>query len=131
MKPVWGGVFAVCILLLMSGVAVSDECPRPEVQPMSRSVQTGAPATNFYYSASGTFLEADGEEGFLVLDVGSEGAIQFPLDGGFKMSADKRTRLHGIKNLSLTDFHRGDRVQVKFSSFDGRVVRLKLQRPKK
>jgi hypothetical protein len=47
------------------------------------------------------------------------------------MSADKRTRLHGIQDLDLTDFQRGDRVQVKFSSFDGRVVRLKLKKPNK
>jgi hypothetical protein len=131
MKLAWGSLFAVCILLLSSGVALSDECPRPEAQPMSRSVQTGAPATNFYYSASGTLLEADGEEGFLILDLGSQGDVRFPLDGGFKLSADKRTRLHGVKGLRLADFQRGDRVQVKFSSYDGRVVRLKLQRPKK
>jgi len=47
------------------------------------------------------------------------------------MSADKRTRLHGIKGLDLTDFQRGDPVQVKFSSWDGRVVRLKLKQLKK
>jgi hypothetical protein len=132
MKSAWGVVFCVCVLALASGVAANDECLGDKPQPLNRIGHAGGPATaNFYYSVTGTLLEADGKEGFLVLDLGSPGAVRFPLDAGFKMSADKRTRLHGIKELSLTDFQRGDPVHVKFSSWDGRIVRLKLKKPKR
>ncbi len=132
MKSAWGATVCVCVLVLASGVAVSDECPRNEVQSQSPVGPVGgAPSADFYYSAAGTLVEADGNEGFLVLDIESQGPVRFPLDAGFKMSADKRTRLHGIKGLDLTDFQRGDRVQVKFNNWDGRVVRLQLKRPKK
>lgn len=112
---------------------MGGECPKEEAaQSLNRVGHAGGPATaNFYYSAAGTFMEADGQEGFLVLDLGAQGPVRFPLDGGFKMSADKRTRLHGIKKLDLTDFQRGDRVKVKFSSWDGRVVRLTMKPPKR
>ena len=133
MKSAWGAIVCVSVLAAASGVAMGAECPKEEAaQSLNRVGHAGGPATvDFYYSAQGTFMEADGLEGFLVLDLGSEGPVRFPLDGGFKMSADKRTRLHGIKDLNLTDFQRGDRVQVKFSSWDGRVVRLKLRQLKK
>jgi hypothetical protein len=130
MKSVWGAVF--CVFVVASGVsAQSDSCVGVEgAQPLNRVGHAGGPSSvDFYYQASGSFVEADAGEGFLVIDLGTEGPIRFPLDGGFKMSADKRTRLHGIKGLRLGDFQRGDRVQVKFSSFDGRAVRLKLKRP--
>jgi hypothetical protein len=132
MKLVWESVVCVSILVLGSGVALSDDCPRPGPPSQSRIGHVGAgSSTNFYFNAAGTFVEADGSEGFLVLDLGSQGEVRFPLDAGFRMSADKRTRLHGIQDLDLTDLQRGDRVQVKFSSFDGRVVRLKLKKPNK
>jgi len=132
MKSARGSVVCVCILMLASRVAVSDECTRPEDRPRSGFGIASAPtATTFYYSAAGTLLEADSEEGSLLLDLGSQGEVQFPLDAGLKMSADKRTRLHGIKSLNRTDFQRGDRVFVRLDSRAGRVIRLKLKRPKK
>jgi len=127
MKLPWGVALGV---LAMASVATAggQGCQGEGNQPLNR-IGLGSTPTSFYYNASGTFLQADGLEGFVVLDLGSEGPVRFPLDAGFRMSADKRTRLHGIKDLELADFQRGDRVQLKFSSFDGRAVRLKLKPP--
>ena len=127
MKLRWGVALGV---LAMASVATAGDrgCQGEGNQPLNR-IGTGSTSTSFYYQASGTLLQADGMEGFVILDLGSEGPVRFPLDAGFRLSADKRTRLHGIKDLELADFQRGDRVQVKFSSWDGRAVRLKLKPP--
>ena len=127
MKLRWG--VALGVLAMASVATASDQgCQGGGNRPVNR-IGTGSAWTNFYYQASGTLLQADGMEGFVVLDLGSEGPVRFPLEAGFRLSADKRTRLHGIKDLELADFQRGDRVQVKFSSLDGRAVRLKLKPP--
>jgi hypothetical protein len=134
MKSVVGLVF--CIVLGASGASAqsSDRCVGVEgAKPLNMVGHAGRSSSSqaFYLNASGSFVEADAGEGFLVIELGTQGPIRFPLDGGFKMSADKRTRLHGIKDLSLADLQRGDPVQVKFSTWDGRVVRLKLKKPRK
>ena len=85
-------------------------------------------ATPFYYQTEGTWIGADAEEGFVVIELGGEGPIQFPLDSGYRLQAEKRTRLSGVKDPGLGDLQRGDRVSVRFRSFDGGVVRLKLLR---
>jgi hypothetical protein len=131
MKSAWSVLFGLGVMAVASGAAAQDQClERPKALNMV-SHAGRASTSDFYYSAAGTLLEADGQEGVLVLDLESHGAVRFPLDGEFKMSADKRTRLHGVKDISLDDFQRGDRVQVKFSTFDGKVVRLKLKKPPK
>lgn len=120
------------LVLLASAVSAQEAACTNAYTPLNQlGSGLGAGVGSFYYQAEGALLSSDGAEGFLVLDLESHGAVRFPLDGGFKMSADKRTRLHGIKDINLTDFQRGDRVQVKFSSFDGRVVKLKLKKLKK
>ena len=131
MKAVGGLV--VCVVLVSAGVsAQSDRCVGVEGDKPLNLVGRGGgvPSASFYYQASGSFVEANPVEGFVVVHLGAQGPIRFPLDGDFKMSADKRTRLHGIKDVGLQDFQRGDPVQVKFSTWDGRAVRLKLKRPK-
>ena len=135
MKSMMGLV--VCIVLGASGASgqSSDRCVGVEgAKPLNMVGHAGggsSSSSTFYLNAAGSFVEADAGEGFLVIDLGTQGPIRFPLDGKFKMSADKRTRLHGIKDLSLADLQRGDPVQVKFSTWDGRVVRLKLKKPRK
>ena len=131
MKTVGGLV--VCVVLVSAGVsAQSDRCVGVEGDKPLNLVGRGGgvPSASFYYQASGSFVEANPVEGFVVVHLGAQGPIRFPLDGDFKMSADKRTRLHGLKDIGLQDFQRGDPVQVKFSTWDGRAIRLKLKRPK-
>lgn len=134
MKRALGVLFCCGSLAAASTVlAQSDQCVGVEgAKPLNMVGHAGGSSqASFYYNAAGTLLESHDAEGYLVLDLGSHGPVRFPLDAEFKMSADKRTRLHGVKDLVLQDFQKGDLVQVKFSSYDGRVVRLKLKRPKK
>jgi hypothetical protein len=133
MKSRWCFVFCICVGLvgLASGAEAGGQSCADKIGPQAisrmESPRVGS-AVSFYYDAAGTLLQADGLEGFVVLDIGADSPVRFPLDAELKMSADKHTRLHGIEDIDLTDFHRGDRVRVKFSTWDGRVVRLKLKR---
>jgi hypothetical protein len=135
MKSAGFVVFCVGFLAVASGVEAGGQSCADKIGPEATSSRVESPragsSVSFYYDAAGTLLQADGREGFVVVDIGADSPVRFPLDAEFKMSADKRTRLHGIEDIELSDFHRGDRVHVKFSSWDGRVVRLKLKRPTK
>lgn len=130
-------VLCICIGLvaLASEVGAGGQSCADKIGPEATSSRVEPPrvgsSVSFYYDAAGTLLQADGREGFVVLDIGAETPVRFPLDAEFKMSADKHTRLRGIEDIELSDFQRGDRVQVKFSTWDGRVVRLKLKKPRK
>lgn len=131
MKPAWSVLFGLGVMAVASGAAAQDQCLNRPTALNRIGSGGGASVTDFYYSLGGTLLKADRREGFLILDLGTEKPVQFPLDARFKVSADKRTRLHGIKDVSLDDFQPGDRVQVKFNTHSGRAIRLKLQKPPK
>ena len=125
------GVACCALVLALPVVSAGQSCPEGGDRPVYGAPPIGASpsSTSFYYEAAGTLLEADGQEGFVVVDLGSLGPVRFPLDAKLRIQADKRTRLTAIKDPGLGDLLAGDRVHVKFSSWDGRIVRLKLKQP--
>ena len=79
---------------------------------------------------TGVLLESDAAEGYFVVEperVNSRN-YRFRFTEDVKLQADRRTRLHGLKELSLGDYQIGDRIEVRFRPSDGRVYELKLKR---
>lgn len=98
----------------------------------SKGVRGGAfeSSTSSTTSVSGVLLESEAAEGSFVVEPESLNGrnYRFRFTEDVKLKADKRTRLHGLKELTLGDYQTGDRVQVRFRPSDGRVYELKLKR---
>jgi hypothetical protein len=119
---------SVALLPTSTARAQSSSCQADRTESDLRLGGRAPGATPFYFEAEGEWLGANEEEGFVVIELGDEGPVEFPLDAEYRFQADKRTRLHGVRDARLDDLQRGDRVWVRFNSLDGRVVRLKLKR---
>jgi hypothetical protein len=128
MKLRWIVAVVSVALLPISTARAQTACQADRTESDLQLASRAPGATPFYFETEGDWVGANAEEGFIVLELGDEGPIEFPLDSEYKFQTDKRTRLHGVEDARIDDLKRGDRVWVRFSSQDGRVVRLKLKR---
>lgn len=130
MKLQWA-VALIAVAAWPAAAARAQHCPAAERTEREALFESGRSAsTAFYYEAEGDWIVGDAEEGVVFIELDSQGPIRFPLDAGYRLQAEKRTRLSGVPDPRLDDLQRGDRVWVKFNSQDGRVVRMKLKRPR-
>lgn len=65
-----------------------------------------------------------------IKDAKSGKQIEFSLDAGTKLSADKQSELAGRKNLTLADFKPGQVVRLTYRVRDAKPVELRLRADK-
>ena len=98
----------------------------------SRSIEE-PPRTEFHTlsilrSVNGVLLEADEEEGTILLQVGlkEEERAVFKVHSKIRLSADKKSALGGRKKLVLADFPLSQPVKVTFRTTDLMAVEMRL-----
>lgn len=121
----------ICALLAVAGSAVAAQdrvtggnagTPDPMNEKMGRD-----PAA-YSKSVTGTIMAVDASRGIITIARADASQLTFALDPKARIKADKDTDLASKKDLSLSDYKRGQIVKVSYRLADNKAIEIRLKR---
>jgi hypothetical protein len=134
MKPIMilAVLVAVCGAALGQGARLAPP-PQPStervpIRPVTERMGNGDPVAPS--NVTGTILAVDNNRRLMMIERADKTKMTLNVDPKVKAKAEKETALAGRKDLSLSDYKKGQLVSIRYRAEDSTAVEIKLKRPK-